>query len=456
MKIGVLTHNYPRYRGDFSGRFVEALSEELVAQGHDVTVIAPWDPAYARQPSDHRVAFELYRYAPRPSWHRLGYMRTMRADVALRRLTYLLAPGMFAAGAVATMRWAGRARPDVLHAHWALPNGFIAALAARRYNIPLVVSIPGSDATVAAANPIFGRMARLAFDTAGLITANSTALRDVAVNELGADPARFDLIAYGVDPNAIRANRDGTAELRATLGIPPDAVVFLAVGRMVYKKGFDRLLRALAVLETGSWKLDAGESASGRMGESAKLPLSHSPTLPFSHSPILPLSHSPTLPLPHSPIHLVFVGEGDLWAEWQDLAQTLGIAERVHWVGNVPADRIGIYYNMADSLVMPSVTHPADGLNVTVLDAMSCAKPVIGTNAAGNELAIQDGANGFLVPEGDDAALAHALATLAANPDLRQRMGSAGRQRIETALGWPQLARRYVAHFQRLVGASTR
>lgn len=442
MKIGVLTHNYPRFRGDFSGRFVEALSEELVVQGHDVTVIAPWDPAYARQPSDHRVAFKLYRYAPRPSWHRLGYMRTMRADVALRRMTYWLAPGMFAAGVVATLRWAGRARPDVLHAHWALPNGFIAALVARRYNIPLVISIPGSDATVAAANPIFGRMARFAFDTAGLITANSTALRDVAVNELGADPARFDLIAYGVDPNAIRANRDGTAELRATLGIPPDAVVFLAVGRMVYKKGFDRLLRALAVLETGSGKLEAGESAHQHISKSASGQISKSANQRVGEWANLPLSHSP--------IHLVFIGEGDLWAEWQALAQALGIAERVHWVGNVPADRIGIYYNVADGLVMPSVTHPADGLNVTVLDAMSCAKPVIGTNAAGNELAIQDGVNGFLVPEGDDAALACALATLAANPDLRQRMGSAGRQRIETALGWPQLARRYVAHFQRL------
>jgi hypothetical protein len=51
MKIGVLTHNYPRFPGDFSGRFVEALSEELVAQGHQVTVLAPWDPAYARQPA---------------------------------------------------------------------------------------------------------------------------------------------------------------------------------------------------------------------------------------------------------------------------------------------------------------------------------------------------------------------------------------------------------------------
>ncbi|MEJ5198731.1 MAG: glycosyltransferase [Anaerolineae bacterium] len=145
------------------------------------------------------------------------------------------------------------------------------------------------------------------------------------------------------------------------------------------------------------------------------------------------------------------VGEGDLWAEWQALGRDLGLGDRVHWVGNVPADRIGVYYNMADALVMPSVTRPADGLNVTVLDAMSCAKPVVGTAAAGNELAIRDGVNGFLVPEADDVALADALAALAADPELRARMGRAGRQMIETELGWPQLAARYVSHFERLM-----
>jgi glycosyltransferase involved in cell wall biosynthesis len=332
-------------------------------------------------------------------------MRTMRADVALRRVTYLLSPGLFAAGIRAVLRWAGRERPDVLHAHWVLPNGFMASLAAQRYRIPLVVSIPGSDATVAAANPFFRWMARRAFDAAGLITANSAALRDVAVRDLGADPAKFDLIAYGVDPRAFRPDPSGTGELRARLGIPADAVIFLAVGRMVYKKGFDRLLRAAALLA------------------------------PY--------------------IHLVFVGEGDLLAEWQALGQQLGLDDRVHWAGNVQTDRIGVFYNMADALVMPSVTHPADGLNVTVLDAMSCARPVVGTNAAGNELAIRDGVNGFLVPEGDDAALAGALARLASDPALRARMGLEGRRMIDTELGWPQLARRYVAHFERLSKAET-
>ena len=201
MKIGVLTHNYPRFSGDFSGRFVEALSEELATQGHDVTVIAPWDAglrAHGRGSPGPPAALPL---RPAGAWHRLGYMRTMRADVALRGGTICWrrdVPGGRAGGAaLGGPGAAGRPPRD-----WTLPNGFMAALAARRYRVPLVVSIPGSDATVAGQNPVFRRMAKFAFDQAGLMTANSAALRDVAVNDLGADPAKFDLIAYGVDPNA--------------------------------------------------------------------------------------------------------------------------------------------------------------------------------------------------------------------------------------------------------------
>jgi len=409
MHITVLTHNYPRFPGDFSGTFVEALCEELVTQGQEVTVVAPWDPAYARQPDDHRVRLELYRYAPRPSWHRLGYMRTMQADVAMRSETYWLAPMLFGCGWWAIDRWACRARPDVLHAHWVLPNGFLGALVSRRLDIPLVVSIPGSDALVAGQNPLFRWMARFAFRQAGLITANSRALRDVAVERLGADPAKFDLIIYGVDPEALKPSDAGVAELRQRLNIPPEAVIFLAVGRMVYKKGFDVLLRAVSMLEPRN-----------------------------------------TQHAIRNTFHVVLIGEGDLWKEWQALGRELGIDERLHWVGNVPRDEIATYYNLADALVMPAVTRPADGLNVCVLDAMACGKPIVGSDAAGNPLVVRDGVNGFIVPEGNAAALADALARLASDPEMQQRMGRASRRFIETEFGWPHLARRYIEHFQRL------
>lgn len=414
MHIGVLTHNYPRFAGDFSGTFVEALCEEFVTQGRQVTVWAPHDAAYTpdrqwgRQSSNgprRGVDLRLFRYAWPARLQQLGYMRSMQSDLALRLNTYALSPAFFAAGIATLLREAGRRKPDVLHAHWLLPNGFIAAVAARRLGIPLVVSVPGSDAQVAGKNALFRAMARFAMRQAGLLTANSESLRD-AVVALGAGTGvadKFDLILYGVDPAALRPDDTGVDALRTELAIPAGAVVLLCVGRMVYKKGFDDLVRALAA-----------EPLAGRE------------------------------------VVAVMVGQGDQWQEWQQLGQTLGVAERLRWVGNVPKDRIGVYYNLADLLAMPSVSRPADGLNVCVLDAMSCGKPVVASNVAGNPLAVVDGVTGRLVPEQDVTALAQALGDLVDDPSLRARYGAAGRVRIEQELGWPHLARRYLSHFSRL------
>ena len=59
VRILVLTHNYPRFHGDFSGTFIEALSEAMQAQDCRVTVITPFDVRFARRPDDHSVICHL-------------------------------------------------------------------------------------------------------------------------------------------------------------------------------------------------------------------------------------------------------------------------------------------------------------------------------------------------------------------------------------------------------------
>lgn len=415
LHIGVLTHNYPRFPGDFSGTFIEALCNELVHQGQRLTIWAPFDPAYTperRRADEGMAALRLYRYSWPDRLHQLGYMRSMQSDLALRLNTYALSPGFFAAGIGKVLREAKIRRPDLLHAHWLLPNGFIAAVAARRLGLPLVISIPGSDAQVAGKNALFRAMARFAMRQADLLTANSAELRETVLRigaAGGSDEAlraKFDLILYGTDPNTLRPDTTGVAELRSKLGLPdPPPLILLCVGRMVPKKGFDVLIRALA------------EPA-----------------------------------LRECSVTVLMIGEGDDKAAWQQLAQDLGVAERIRWLGNVPKTEINVYYNLADLLINPAVNRPADGLNVCVLDAMSCAKPVIGSDAAGNPLAIVDGETGLITPEGDAAALAAAIRRLAESPALREQFGAAARQRIEQEIGWPPLARRYIRHFQRILG----
>jgi glycosyltransferase involved in cell wall biosynthesis len=437
MRLLVLTHNYPRFPGDFSGSFIQALCEALAAAdtqpspsadfaegivaraavrdagvvlpaGEAVTVLTPFDPAFVRPGSESAedtspVEVLTYRYIFPDFLHRLGYMRTLESDIQLRGWALLLAPFMFVFGALAALRVAGRIKPDLIHAHWVLPNGFIGALVARQLRIPLVVSLPGSDVLMAGKNPLFRWMANYAWQSASLITTNSAELRDEAIR-LGAPAGKFELIIYGVNAAQFVPSDEGTAELRAALGLSIDDVVVLGVGRMVYKKGFDVLIRAIALLHEL-----------------------------------------------HGHVKAVLIGEGDLKSDWQKLAVDSGVGERVLFVGRVPYDQIARYYNMADMLAMPSVTHPIDGLNVCVLDAMACAKPIVASRVAGNPLVVADGINGIRVDEGRPEQLAHAIARLADAPALRVKMGAASRKRVEEEFDWPHLAAHYLREFEDII-----
>lgn len=403
MKVLVLTHNLPRFPGDFSGTFIDALATAMVRQGAEVRVLAPHDVDYV-SPRELPYGLDLYRYAWPATYETVGYMRSMEADLRPRRASLLATPASLAFGTAAGVRLARQWEPDIIHAHWLLPNGLIGAAISRITGVPLVASLPGSDLLVARLNAATRGLARYALGRSHLVTANSHELRDVALS-LGAAEDRFDLIVYGVDPDEVKADPLAGEAKRRELGLSPNDFAVLAVGRMVPKKGFRYLIQALPQL----------------------------------------LTRVPTA-------RLVMVGDGDERANLERMASAMGIRRSVEFVGTVPRDEIVAYYSAADALAMPSVTEPEDGLNVCVLDAMACGLPIVASTVAGNPLVVEDGVNGLLVPERRADLLADALARLHSDRRHLRALGQAGRRRVEAEFAWPHLAARYLDHFERIAG----
>jgi glycosyltransferase involved in cell wall biosynthesis len=396
VRIAVLAHSYPRFPGDSHGPFVERLSQELVALGHAVDVLVP-DDAELRLDGRAPLTVSSFRYLVPRSAQRLGYSRTLQRDTGIKATAVLAAPLYFACGARALVRHVRRHGSELVHAHWILPNGFLAAVARRRTGVPYALTLHGSDIFMAERHPLFRWMARVALAGSSFVTSCSADLRDrLLVISRGRGAEKIHLVPNGTDlsqPPAAAA----IAELRARLGLVPGDRAVVSVGRLVDKKGFDVLLAALPAL----------------------------------------LAREPR-------VKLVIGGGGPLAEPLAAQARAAGVAERVVWPGPLTHPQVLELIAAGELFVMPSVRDASgniDGLPVVVLEAMAAAKPVVATNLAGMPLAVTDGESGLLVPERDPAALAAAIGRLLADRATAEAMGRAGRTRVERDLTWAAIAR---------------
>lgn len=129
--------------------------------------------------------------------------------------------------------------------------------------------------------------------------------------------------------------------------------------------------------------------------------------------------------LSHERVHLVFAGTGPLMEQMRALASTFGLADRVHFLGH--RDDIRSLLRASTALVLPS---EREGLPRSVMEALSLAVPVIGTDIRGMRDLLADG-TGIMVGVGNPQALANAMAWVLDHAKDARMMGQRGRERIE-------------------------
>jgi glycosyltransferase involved in cell wall biosynthesis len=396
-----LTQTYPRFPGDGSGPFIRDLARGLVRQGDRVTVLAPHAAGLAAGWDDGGVEVRTFRYAP-ASHEVLGYGRSLEADEKVKGGAALVAPFYAFAARKAVDRLLWERSFNLVHAHWVVPNGVVAAgLGA---DVPLAVGLHGSDVFLAE-KPGVRQATAWALARTALLTGCSPELVD-RVCALGFPAGRSRVIPYGVDVAAFSPDPARRGIWRERLGIPADAQVLLGVGRMATKKGFHVLLEAL-----------------------------------------------PALLATHPDLHVILAGGGDRLGEFRQRATAW--PRRIHFPGGVAHDALPDLYRAADLFVLPAVHDRAgnvDGLPNVILEAMATGLPVVSTAISGIPLAVLDGTTGRLVREGDAVALAAALDELLADPGRAAALGALGRERAVAELTWDAVAGRYRAAYLEALG----
>jgi glycosyltransferase involved in cell wall biosynthesis len=321
---------------------------------------------------------------PRTEVETIDGVRVTRIGSLLTVAAASLSPGM--------ARAIRAARADLVHFHHPNPTAVLSYLASGHRG-PLVVTyhsdIVRQRVLGAAFNPILHRF----LGRARAIIASSPSYA-ASSPVLGRHADRVRVIPFGIDTAHFgEADEAAVREIREQYG----PRIVLGVGRLVYYKGFEYLVRAMRQVQA----------------------------------------------------HLLIAGEGPLRSSLEQLAADSGVADCVSFPGGVPDLRP--LYHAADVFALPSVAR-SEAFGIVQLEAMACGLPVVNTALdTGVPFVSPHGVTGLTVPPADADALAGALRTLLDDAELRERMGRAGAGRARGELGLEAMVARTLALYAEVV-----
>jgi glycosyltransferase involved in cell wall biosynthesis len=148
-------------------------------------------------------------------------------------------------------------------------------------------------------------------------------------------------------------------------------------------------------------------------------------------------------------LHLTVIGRKKVGGRSEETIERLGLTDVVEFVSGVPDQRIVELYSEAELAVVPSLY---EGFSLPAIEAMSCGVPVVATTGGAlPEVVGADEETAFLVAPGDAEALAARIRSALADPELRAKVGAAGRQRVIDQWSWRHTAERTVEQYRALL-----
>jgi len=281
---------------------------------------------------------------------------------------------------------------DAVHGARSLPEGLVAWIMARLLRKPLVVYCHGEELTTWGRGRKFRTMLWV-YRHADANIANSEYTLEEMV-KLGVRRETITLIYPGVETERFRPGLP-CEDLKQSIGLQAGQHLILSVGRLVRRKGFDQVIRAMPELVKQG--IDA---------------------------------------------HYALIGIGEDWDYLSDLAKELGVSERLHLLGHVSPEDLPRWYNACDVFVMANreINGDTEGFGMVFLEAAACGKPAIAGDAGGTGAAVVDGVTGFRVDGTKVEPLVKALTSVLSDSALASRLSKAGLARAKDEFSWDAVA----------------
>ena len=367
MRILTITHNYPRWDGDRAGAFVERLAAETVALGHSVRVVAPHAPNAALRETRHGVEIVRARYGP-DALERVGYTGALREPMRATMLAPLMLPPFLARLWSVSAHEAKEFRPDVVHAHWWMPSGWIAS----RIRVPYIVTAHGTDVRMLE-SPLWRALARPVLARASAVT---TASEFLARDVVRCFPDLAERTSVTSMPMDLEMFEQGARTAKAS----PARVLY--AGNLIASKGVDVLIEAVAMLRARG-----------------------------------------------VPCQLRIIGSGPEEARLRALAAARTLGDSISWSPFVLQHELPKELGAATVTVLVS-RGQAEGLGLVLAEALMAGSAVVGTAAGGIPEVVIDERTGLIARDGDASDLARQIERLLTDSALRERTIASGRAHV--------------------------
>jgi len=288
---------------------------------------------------------------------------------------------------------------DLIHLH--VPNPYAAlAFLLGRSSAPLLISWHSDVVRQKQLARLFAPIERAIVRRAAALIASSSNYPESSPT-LARNRSHVRVIPYGIEPTEFRPHDPARiAKIRARYG----PRIVLGVGRLVYYKGFENLIQAMAGVAC----------------------------------------------------QLLIVGEGPLRIRLERTARAAGVGARVSFLGDLSRDELIDTYHASDVFVLPAIAR-SEAFGIVQLEAMACGKPVVNTRlASGVPFVSIDRETGITVEPARPEGLAVALNLLLDDPDLRARYGAAGVRRVCEQFSAATMVERTLALYREVLGERLR
>jgi len=295
-------------------------------------------------------------------------------------------------------------KPDLLHSHFAYPDGYGMLKLVKSWKIPLVVHLRGAFRIAtgeATFRTIQGKLMQV-LERADLIFTVSHSVKEEYA-QMGVPEEKMVVMPNGVDSSLFYPMEQDQARAALPQGLQEETgKIILFVGYLRKRKGVDQLVESM-----------------------------------------------PSILNEHPDTRLVLIGEGVLRNQLERRASELGIGKNVSFLSNIPHREMVNYINASELVVLPTL---AEGRPNIVLESMLCRKAVVATAVSGIPELIRDHREGLLIEPGDSSRISDAVNRLLADDALRNELGRNGRTRIdELALDWERYGPRVRQEYERLL-----